>query len=112
MAAGSRAQILSDADWRIALAAGAYNKQLDPARIAARLRRMTAEFLERCEQMSEQIYDRLYIGGEWVVPHSGRAIASIDPSIEAVWAEVAEADEQDIDKAVAAAKAAMRGPWK
>ena len=62
--------------------------------------------------MSERIYDRLYIGGEWVVPHSGRAIASIDPSTETVWAEVAEADETDIDKAVEAAKAAMRGPWK
>ena len=59
--------------------------------------------------MSEQIYDRLYIGGEWVVPHSGRAIASIDPSTEAVWAEVAEADEQDIDKAVEARRVQYRG---
>lgn len=57
-------------------------------------------------------YDRLYIGGEWVAPHSGRAIASIDPSTEEVWAEVAEADEQDVDKAVAAARAAMDGPWR
>lgn len=56
-------------------------------------------------------YDRLYIGGEWVEPHSGRRFASIDPSTEMVWAEVAEADEQDIDKAVAAAKDAMHGPW-
>jgi len=62
--------------------------------------------------LSESIYDRLYIGGEWIAPHSGRAIASIDPSTEAVWAEVAEADETDIDKAVKAGKAAMRGPWR
>jgi len=57
-------------------------------------------------------YDRLYIGGEWVAPHSARAISSIDPSTEDVWAEVAEADEQDVDKAVAAARAAMDGPWR
>src|SRR3954463_14530985 len=57
-------------------------------------------------------YDRLYIGGEWVAAHSARAISSIDPSTEEVWAEVAEADEQDVDKAVAAARAAMDGPWR
>jgi len=56
-------------------------------------------------------YDRLYIGGEWMKPHSGRAFSSIDPATEGVWAEVAEADETDIDLAVAAARAAMRGPW-
>jgi aldehyde dehydrogenase (NAD+) len=62
--------------------------------------------------VSERSYDRLYIGGEWVQPHSARAIASIDPATETVWAEVAEADDTDIDKAVAAAKAAMAGPWR
>ena len=61
--------------------------------------------------MSKKTYDRLYIGGEWIPPHSGRAIASIDPTTEEVWAEVAEADEQDVDKAVAAARDAMQGPW-
>jgi aldehyde dehydrogenase (NAD+) len=61
--------------------------------------------------MSTRSYDRLYIGGEWVAPHSGRAIRSVDPATEEVWAEVAEADEADIDKAVQAARAAMRGPW-
>ena len=59
-----------------------------------------------------QTYDRLYIGGGWVLPHSGRAIASIDPATEEVWAEVAEADETDVDAAIAAAKSAMAGPWK
>jgi acyl-CoA reductase-like NAD-dependent aldehyde dehydrogenase len=53
----------------------------------------------------------LFIGGEWSAPHSGRAIASIDPSTEKVWAHVAEADETDVDRAVGAARAALRGPW-
>lgn len=56
-------------------------------------------------------WERLYIGGEWVAPRSGRMIESIDPSTEEVWAEIAEADEQDVDDAVAAARAAMSGPW-
>ena len=53
----------------------------------------------------------LFIGGEWSAPHSGRAIASIDPSTEKVWAHVAEADETDVDRAVGAARVALRGPW-
>jgi (Z)-2-((N-methylformamido)methylene)-5-hydroxybutyrolactone dehydrogenase len=56
-------------------------------------------------------YPKLFIGGEWVEPHSGRKIESIDPSTEEVWATVAEADEIDIDRAVDAARAAFRGPW-
>jgi acyl-CoA reductase-like NAD-dependent aldehyde dehydrogenase len=57
-------------------------------------------------------WDRLYIGGEWVAPHSGRVIESIDPSTEQVWALIAEADEHDVDAAVAAARAAFDGPWR
>ncbi|MFG1298272.1 aldehyde dehydrogenase family protein [Xanthobacter sp. V3C-3] len=56
-------------------------------------------------------YERLFIAGEWVAPRSGRMIRSVDPSTEEVWAEVAEADAADVDDAVAAAKAALRGPW-
>jgi len=56
-------------------------------------------------------YDRLLIGGEWVAPHSQHAIRSIDPSTEEVWIEVATADDHDVDAAVAAARAALRGAW-
>ena len=58
------------------------------------------------------VRDRLFIGGEWVSPHSGRIIEAIDPSSEEVWAHVAEADEADIDAAVAASRAALDGPWR
>ena len=60
---------------------------------------------------SPREYAQLFIGGEWVAPHSGRTIASIDPSSEEIWALVAEADEVDVDRAVAAASDALRGPW-
>jgi aldehyde dehydrogenase (NAD+) len=56
-------------------------------------------------------WDRLFIGGQWVLPHSGNHIESIDPSTEEVWASIAEADEQDVDDAVAAARDALQGPW-
>src|SRR6185503_1928195 len=65
----------------------------------------------KARNVSERSYDKLFIGGEWLAPHSGRAIPSIDPATEQVWAEVAEADDQDVDKAVAAAREAMRGAW-
>ena len=57
-------------------------------------------------------FPNLFIGGEWLHPHSGRTIRSIDPSTEEVWAEVAEADETDVDHAVHAAKDAFDGPWR
>lgn len=58
-----------------------------------------------------RIYDRLFIGGEWVRPKAGRVIRSIDPSTEEVWAHVAEGDADDVDAAVEAARQALRGPW-
>jgi aldehyde dehydrogenase (NAD+) len=63
------------------------------------------------EETVRRRWDRLFIGGEWVAPHSGRVIESIDPSTETVWAEVAEADEADVEAAVTAAVEAMRGVW-
>ncbi|MFM5953435.1 MAG: aldehyde dehydrogenase [Novosphingobium sp.] len=56
--------------------------------------------------------DKLYIGGEWVSPHSGRQLEMISPNTEAVVARCAEADETDMDRAVAAARHAFdHGPW-
>jgi aldehyde dehydrogenase (NAD+) len=57
------------------------------------------------------VYDRLYIGGEWVEPLSGRMFDSYNPATGQVWARVAEAGPEDIDRAVKAAKAALSGPW-
>ncbi len=65
---------------------------------------MTAQAVPRA-------FDRLLIGGEWVAPRAGGVIRTIDPSTEEVWAEVASADAADVDDAVAAARAALVGPW-
>jgi aldehyde dehydrogenase (NAD+) len=56
--------------------------------------------------------DRLWIGGEWTPAHSGRMIELISPNSEQVIGSVAEADEADMDAAVAAAREAFdNGPW-
>ena len=56
--------------------------------------------------------DKLYIGGEWVAPTSGRQIEIVNPNSEEVVARVAEAGPDDMDRAVAAAREAFdHGPW-
>ena len=56
--------------------------------------------------------ERVWIGGEWCAPNSGRMIEITCPNTEAVVAQVAEADEADMDAAVAAARHAFdHGPW-
>lgn len=57
--------------------------------------------------------DRLFIGGSWVEPHSGRQLEIVSPDTEQVVVRVAEADETDMDRAVAAARKAFdEGPWQ
>jgi aldehyde dehydrogenase (NAD+) len=55
---------------------------------------------------------RLLIGGEWVLPASGKTMPSINPSTGEVLAEVADADADEVRRAVAAARAAFEGPWR
>ncbi|SDN31046.1 aldehyde dehydrogenase [Bacillus sp. OK048] len=60
-----------------------------------------------------QIYNKLFIGGEWVESTSGRMIDVINPATEEVWAQVPEGNEEDIDRAVRAARDAFdHGPWR
>ncbi|MGA8675643.1 MAG: aldehyde dehydrogenase family protein, partial [Candidatus Acidiferrales bacterium] len=55
---------------------------------------------------------KMYINGEFVESHRGAVFPVYDPSTEEIIAEVPEADEKDVDRAVAAAKAAFEsGPW-
>ncbi|GAB92551.1 aldehyde dehydrogenase [Gordonia rhizosphera] len=57
-------------------------------------------------------YDKLFIGGKWVDPESAETFAVISPSTEEVIARVPQGTTADVDKAVAAARAAFdQGPW-
>jgi aldehyde dehydrogenase (NAD+) len=54
---------------------------------------------------------RLFIDNDWVDAADGAVFATIDPASEEPIAEVARAGSADVDQAVRAAGAAMRGPW-
>ena len=53
----------------------------------------------------------LFIGGREVPSTSGRTFNSINPATGQVIAEVALANEEDVNRAVAAARKAFNGPW-
>ena len=55
---------------------------------------------------------QMFIDGEWVPSHSAKTFPVYDPSTEEVIAQVPDADAEDVNGAVAAAKAAFEeGPW-
>ncbi len=53
----------------------------------------------------------MIIDGESVAAASGRTYESTDPFTGEPWARVPDADGADVDAAVAAARAALGGPW-
>jgi acyl-CoA reductase-like NAD-dependent aldehyde dehydrogenase len=56
--------------------------------------------------------DRFFIDGGWAAPSSAAKIAVVNSATEELFASVAEAQEADIRRAVAAARQAFdRGPW-
>jgi len=54
---------------------------------------------------------QLLINGEWRDSSSGATMPVVNPATEEVIAEVASATPADVDAAVAAARAALSGPW-
>jgi aldehyde dehydrogenase (NAD+) len=59
----------------------------------------------------EPSYD-LFIGGEWVAPASGTRFTTLNPATEEPLAEVSEANADDVDRAVAAARRAYDKQWR
>lgn len=53
----------------------------------------------------------LYIGGEFGDAADGRTFESVDPYTGEPWATIPDGDATDVDRAVAAARAAMDGTW-
>src|SRR5580692_1385220 len=55
---------------------------------------------------------QLFINGQWVDAASGRTFETLNPATGELLARVAEGDVEDINRAVAAARAAFEtGPW-
>jgi acyl-CoA reductase-like NAD-dependent aldehyde dehydrogenase len=55
---------------------------------------------------------RMLIGAEWVDAAGGQTIDAIDPATGAAIGKFPAAGEADVDRAVAAARKAFRGPWR
>ena len=55
---------------------------------------------------------QLLIGGAWKDASSGAVMPVVNPATEEVIAEVAAATREDLDATVAAARAALIGPWR
>ena len=54
---------------------------------------------------------KLWIGGDWVEPEGGRVFVTENPATEEPLCEVASASAADVDRAVQAARGALRGAW-
>ncbi len=56
---------------------------------------------------------KLLIDGQWVESASGKTFETLNPATGEVIAEVAEGDQEDVDRAVKAARKALEtGPWR
>jgi aldehyde dehydrogenase (NAD+) len=56
-------------------------------------------------------HKKLLIDNEWRDATGGKTMEVVNPATEEVIATVASADKSDVDAAVAAARAALNGPW-
>ena len=68
--------------------------------------------LEATDHARLQSRYNLFIGGKFVEPHSKRWFETINPATEETLAEVAEADAEDVDRAVREARRAYDKVWR
>ena len=62
--------------------------------------------------IGQQDWQHLFIGGEWVAPSSRERIEIVSPHDETLLGSCPAANEEDMDRAVAAARRAFEdGPW-
>src|SRR5215475_13957311 len=77
---------------------------MDTVALDSRLSKPTVEFLSS--------HRKLLVGGKWVAAASGKTFPVYNPATGTVMAQVAEADREDVDRAVQAARRAFdSGPW-
>jgi aldehyde dehydrogenase (NAD+) len=72
---------------------------------------MTGQVIEATKTDEVREY-KMLVGGEWVDATSGKTFESINPYTGRVWATAPEAEEEDVGRAVRAARRAFdEGPW-
>jgi acyl-CoA reductase-like NAD-dependent aldehyde dehydrogenase len=63
-------------------------------------------------KISQNVLDRFYIGGEWVLSDSNERVSVVNPATEATLVVLPMANTVDVDRAIAAARHAFdNGPW-
>jgi aldehyde dehydrogenase (NAD+) len=74
-------------------------------------RQMQGQLIEAPKADEVREY-KMLIGGEWVDASSGEIFESVNPYTGRVWATAPEAGDEDVDRAVRAAREAFdEGPW-
>jgi acyl-CoA reductase-like NAD-dependent aldehyde dehydrogenase len=69
------------------------------------------QLIEKPRAEETRRYEML-VGGEWIEARSGKTFESVNPYTGRVWATAPEAGEEDVDRAVRAAREAFdEGPW-
>ena len=71
-----------------------------------------APSLESTDHVAIASRYNLFIAGKFVEPHSGRWFETLNPATEDRLAEIAEADAEDVDRAVKAARQAYEKTWR
>jgi acyl-CoA reductase-like NAD-dependent aldehyde dehydrogenase len=71
---------------------------------------LPSELSDAAREFASRTHE-LLIGGERSAAADGRTFETVDPSTGRPIADVAHGGEQDVDRAVAAARAAFEGPW-
>ena len=71
-----------------------------------------APSLEATDHVKVASRYNLFIGGKFVEPHSKKWFETINPATEETLAEMAEADAEDVDRAVRAARQAYEKVWR
>jgi len=78
---------------------------MDTVALDSRLSKPTVEFLSS--------HRKLLVDGKWVAAASGKTFPVYNPATGTVLAQVSEADKEDVNRAVAAARKAFdAGPWR
>lgn len=70
-----------------------------------------APVTDRSEVGAELEHFKMFIGGEFVAARSGKTFDTENPYLGQAWARVPDGSVDDVDLAVAAARAALAGPW-
>jgi aldehyde dehydrogenase (NAD+) len=91
--------------WRHRFAIRSTAHLIDSAKLLQTMPHMNTDVIERLAAAGR--LDRIFIGGEWVLPAGRDLSAVIDPSTEQPIAEIALGNAQDVAMAVAAARRAF-----